>query len=381
MSRFLAMVSHDVRTSVNGIMGMMSLLADELDARGEQELVRAIRSGTAHFRQLLDDLIDLDRLTSGKFSLNVSPFDPASLFRDCGLFWALVAQDKGLPLRVEIDLDLPGQIMGDALRIRQVADNLLSNAIKFSRTGEIVLRISVASGLHIEVEDQAGGISLDLRARLFDAFEQDGDDALTQGGAGLGLFNARHIVELMGGQIGVHPVTAGSRFWFTVPFRHVPVGLLEDASTTLPAAEQEQSQASHFGPQLRVLLVEDVKTNQIIAEAHLAALGCDVVSVGDGCAAVDLVRSREFDVIFLDLFMPQMDGAEAARAIRALPGARGQIPIIVLSGCVLDEDIAPMLAAGVNGLVSKPFSGEDLARALGAIFPELVLRIGGRSGR
>ena len=246
------------------------------------------------------------------------------------------------------------------------------------------MRVSAASGLHIEVEDQAGGISADMRTRLFAAFEQDGDDALTQGGAGLGLFNARHIVELMGGQIGVDPVADGSRFWFAVPYRHPPVDLLvdaEDAPVALLEEEHERSQGSQFGHQLRVLLVEDVKTNQIIAEAHLAALGCEVVAVGDGCAAVDLARSGDFDVVFLDLFMPHMDGAEAARAIRALPGARGQIPIIVLSGCVSDEDITPMLAAGVNGLVTKPFSGEALARVLGAIFPARVPGVSGRSGR
>lgn len=377
MSRFLAMVSHDVRTSVNGIMGMMSLLADGLKGRDEQELVQAIRSGAAHFRRLLDDLIDLDRLASGKFILSEAPFDPASLFRDCGLFWALVAQDKGLALRVEIDPDLPGQIFGDSMRIRQVADNLLSNAIKFSRSGEVVLRVIGTSGLRIVVEDSAGGISSDLRASLFTAFEQGGDDAIAQGGAGLGLFNARHIVELMGGHIGVDPLAGGSRFWFTVPVRHPTLGLLEDAPMT--PVEQELEKGPRFGHQLRVLLVEDVKTNQIIAEAHLVSLGCYVVAVGDGCAAVEQARSGDFDVVFLDLFMPQMDGAEAARAIRALPGERGQIPIIALSGCVSDEDIAPMLAAGVNGLVSKPFSGEDLAKALGALFPTHSLRSGGRS--
>jgi len=379
MSRFLAMVSHDVRTSVNGIMGMMSLLADELKGQDEQELVQAIRSGAAHFRRLLDDLIDLDRLASGKFTLNKAPFDPAAIIRDCGLFWALVAQNDGLSFRVEIDEDLPGQIFGDAMRIRQVADNLLSNAIKFSRSGEVVLRVIGTSGLRIEVEDRAGGISSDLRARLFSAFEQGNDNALTQGGAGLGLFNARHIVELMGGQIGVDPLAEGSRFWFVIPFEHPNHGLVDDASMKLPEQAQMHWQAGSAGRQLRVLLVEDVKTNQIIAEAHLAALGCEVVAVGDGCAAVDLARSGDFDVIFLDLFMPHMDGAEAARTIRRLPGERGQIPIIVLSGCVLEEDIAPMLAAGVNGLVSKPYSGEDLARALGAIFPAHALRNNGGS--
>lgn len=358
-TRFLAMMSHDIRTPLNGVIGMLALLEDETLPPKQQQTLNLARASGQQLRVLLDDIIDLARAEAGKLQLNPMHTDLTKLLGDGVAFWRYLATNKNLTLDPVIDPNLPKWVSVDPVRLRQLIDNLLSNAIKYTVKGGISLRADYVNGdrLRVEVVDTGIGVPTNRREELFKDFGQLQMLGSEPGGAGLGLAICRRIIEVMNGTIGVEGRFPGSCFWFEIPCRQVSAPLTFSSSAIRPLTGESSRP-------LRVLVAEDIETNRIVVEGHLRKMSCDVTLVENGKKAVDALASGDFDLVILDMAMPVMDGAEATAVIRAMPGPKGLIPIVALTAYARAEELAPIMDAGANASASKPIIGEDLYRVI-----------------
>ena len=358
-SRFLAMMSHDIRTPLNGVIGMLSLLDETTLDNGQRRMLDLVRSSGDQLRVLLNDIIDLARAEAGKLQLNPAPTNLTAVLTESTDFWRSLAQEKNLTLELAIAPDLPEWIEVDRVRFRQLLDNFLSNAIKYTQVGGIVVRGAYAEDtrLRITVTDSGIGIPPERRAELFEDFGQLNLLGSEPGGAGLGLAICQRITETMGGSIGVSDADGGSCFWFEIPC------LPKQA----PQLVTRQTSFALRGPADRepyVLVAEDISTNRIVVEGYLRKLGCKVLMVENGKLALEAAEGEDFDLVLMDMAMPVMDGPEATRRIRALKNGRGSLPIIALTAFARAEELAPMMAAGANGSVAKPIVLRDLHNAI-----------------
>ncbi|MFM9935662.1 MAG: ATP-binding protein [Novosphingobium sp.] len=359
-SRFLAMMSHDIRTPLNGVIGMLNLF-DETTLTAEQKRTLAlVRSSGDQLRVLLNDIIDLARAEAGKLTLNPGPTNLIDVLTDGVDFWRHLANDKSLSLDIVLASDTPTWIETDSVRLRQLIDNMLSNAIKYTCEGGVMLKTRVLphGRLRIEVVDTGIGIPAHRRAELFTDFSQLNLLGSEPGGAGLGLAICQRIIEVMGGKLGVDDAGRGSCFWFEIPVAEIPVPKRVANPVVL-------SLAGPGGRAPRVLVAEDLATNRLVVEGCLRKLGCDVRVVEDGQQALTAVESGDtYDLVLMDMAMPVMDGPEATRRIRALQGSLSTLPIIALTAFTRPEELGPMMAAGANDSVAKPIVIEDLHRAM-----------------
>lgn len=363
-THFLAMMSHDIRTPMNGVLGMLELF-DETGLSPEQaETLRHVMASGKQLRTLLEDIIDIERIETGKLVIERKPVEVSSFLAESIGFWVKVARDKRLQLQVErgaFGQPLASWMLADARRLRQLIDNLLSNAIKYTREGTILIRTGVLPSqmIRFEVIDSGIGIPHVFRENLFHDFERLPNSSEGIGGAGLGLAICRRIVEVSGGQIGVEdaPGAAGTMFWIELPYE--PVDRPEAAPD-----QAEQVVRHRDGRRLRILVAEDIATNRIVAKGMLAKLGCDVELVNDGAEAVEAVQRTAFDLVMMDMSMPGMDGPAATRAIRQLAGPAGNVPILALTAYSRPEELAPMFDAGAQGCINKPILIEEMRAAI-----------------
>ena len=366
-SEFLAVMSHEIRTPMNGIIGVAGLLLDMDLASTESHYVRIIIDSGNHLLQMINDILDFSRLESGKLELEDTAFDVRGMLRSTLDLLQTEAAAKGLALELDVAEDVPLRAGGDPRRLRQVLLNLIGNGIKFTAEGSV--RVSVARlerepgavRLGFRVADTGMGIPADAQGRLFQEFTQvDSSISRRFGGSGLGLAISRKLVERMGGRIGVESTPgAGSVFHFDVRLH---------ARRATDDAEGARAGVATPATSWQILVAEDNATNRLVVTRMLERMGHRVESVTDGAEAVAAVASREYDLVLMDVMMPEMDGLTATRRIRALPPPAGTLPIIGLTANALRADEAACLSAGMDLFASKPITAARLsgliARAL-----------------
>jgi signal transduction histidine kinase/CheY-like chemotaxis protein len=362
-SQFLAVVSHEIRTPMNGILGTTELLLDTpLSPSQRQYAYTAHRSATA-LLALIDDVLDLSRIEAGKLDLHETSVDLRALVREAVDLMAAAARDKPVRLSCKVASELPERMSCDGVRLRQLLVNLLHNAVKFTERGRVDVTVQVrerdadALRLRFEVRDTGIGIAPEKREAVFDAFTQaDTSSTRRHGGSGLGLAIVKELASLMGGRVGLETrLGEGSCFWFDVRLR--PSDEAPPPLHDLPLQDGEVS--------ARVLLAEDDAVNQMVIEAMLKKLGCVVDVVGDGEQASRAALDARYDMIFMDCHMPQVDGFEATRRIRAAEEAGGtHTPVMALTADTLSSDRERCIEAGMDDHMTKPVSAAMLATAI-----------------
>jgi PAS domain S-box-containing protein len=360
-SRFLAGMSHELRTPLNGILGYAQLLRLEGGLNVTQGArIDAMLGAGKHLLGMITCVLDMSEIEAGHLTLQLEEIDLPDLAGDCLDVVAAIANGKGLSLDLSTGRGIVRNLVTDPTRLRQVLLNLLGNALKFTTEGGVELRLrcpAAGAGLRIEVADTGPGIPAALRPRLFRDFERLNARANASiEGSGLGLAFSAKLIALMGGRIGYDDEPGGgSLFWIELPL--AAGGLsprLRASKTGLPASTGTARQIS-------VLVTDDVAINREIAQAFLRNAGHQVTRVSGGAEAVAAAAADDFDIILMDVSMPGMDGLEATRRIRNLPGPRGLRPIIGVTAHAFAEQIADCLDAGMNAHLAKPFTHEELS--------------------
>ncbi|WP_454714641.1 MASE1 domain-containing protein [Caulobacter segnis] len=355
-TEFLATMSHEIRTPLNSVLGFAQLLATREDLPPEvRRQVNLIDSAGAALLTVVNDILDFSRVEAGLIELLPQPTSAANLLRDTVAIMAPEARAKGLSLDLEIIDRVQALHDLDADRLRQVLINLLNNAVKFTDEGRIDARLIIEQGdiedrLRFEIMDTGVGIDLDKQALLFQRFSQaDSSMSRLHGGAGLGLAICRALVDVMGGKIGVDSVPGrGSCFWIEL-----------SAPTAEEVAVPERPKVANPGA-ARILIVDDHPINLEIGEALLTLVGCQVDVAENGKQAVEKATLGGYDVILMDIHMPQMDGLQATRAIKALRNEAGKVPIIAMSADALPRQVERCYAAGMVDHIAKPIQREVL---------------------
>ncbi|MFW6300227.1 MAG: ATP-binding protein, partial [Oceanicaulis sp.] len=372
-SEFLATMSHEIRTPLNGVLGVAQLLQESGLNDDQARLAKTIRTSGEILLRLLNDVLDLSKIEAGKMDLEPVTFEIDELVQAAYSLWRPRAEEKHLQFDVTFDGPAGARVVGDAVRLKQVAFNLIGNAIKFTEAGAVRARLALTdigpgrTVLRLEVQDTGCGVPAESQPKLFTAFTQaDGATSRKFGGTGLGLAICKRLVELMGGSIGFESAPGeGSTFWFETPLRHA--ARLEPAPAGPtggdPVIERD-------GPAPRILVAEDNPINQEVIRGFLKLKGwsCDIAP--DGAEALAAVRRTGYDVVLMDVQMPGMDGLEATRRVRALSGPMRDLPIIALTANAMRGDERRCLEAGMNGYVAKPIERDQLFSEIARVLSE-----------
>lgn len=362
--QFLANISHEIRTPINGIAGMTELLSQNPTAEEKNTYLNAIKNAADNLKVIINDILDLASIESGKLKFERIGFSLKDLLSSLIDTFSVQAKEKGVELKLEIDKEADTILVGDPVRLNQILINLISNAVKFTHNGHIRLVSRVEKKLkrkqvmRFEVIDSGIGIPKDKLDTIFESFSQ-ADESVTRkyGGTGLGLTIVKQLVELQRGRITVESQEdVGSAFRVLIPY---DIGNPEDIADTSRQLNRHRSLKD-----LSVLLVEDNDINRLYATSILKTWECVVDLAENGYVAVEKIKDTRFDVVLMDVQMPVMDGFEATKAIRLSDAPWSRIPIIALTANATRKDIEKCLAAGMDDCVAKPFTPEDLFRAL-----------------
>jgi CheY-like chemotaxis protein len=361
-------MSHEIRTPLNAIMGYSQLLIRDTHlGPGAKANLNIINRSGVHLLALINDILDMSKIEAGHMTLNPAPFDLLELVKDLEAMFRLRAEAKGLTLAVVIDPGCPRSVESDVGKLRQVLINLLGNAVKFTERGSIGLRISIAVHANLnlwlsaQVEDTGLGISAEEQAELFHPFAQTESGRRLQGGTGLGLAISQQFIRLMGGEIRVaSEAEKGSTFHFEVPVLPVAGELFPEPIETRRVTGL---QSPEFAP--KILIVDDEPNNRGWLRSLLKIIGFQVGEAANGAEAISLWHEWKPDLILMDWRMPVMDGLEATRRIRELPGGANTV-IIALTATALEEDRAEVMRCGATDFLSKPCQEGELLRKMQA---------------
>ena len=361
-SEFLAVMSHEIRTPLNGVLGMLDyLLADTLTPDQRHCAATAAKSGKT-LLGIIDDILDFSKVEAGKLELESIDFSLRRTVGDAIELLEYQAREKGLDVELDIACETPDDLRGDPARIRQVLINYLGNAIKFSHSGRVSVRSSLLdetethATIRLEVQDAGIGIDETTQRTLFEPFTQaDASTTRRYKGTGLGLAICKKLAGLMGGEVGVcSEVGRGSTFWFSVR--------LEKGGATEPVPSRFADVPESFSGHL--LICEDDPVNQLVAKLHLNALGLTVDVVDNGAAAVAAAARKHYDLAMLDMLLPDMDGLDACRAIRAQPCEGARLPIVIWTASMLGVDYGRATEVGADAVLGKPFELSALKQIL-----------------
>ncbi len=374
-SAFLATMSHEIRTPMNGVLGMAEALQSTPLTEDQREKLRVISDSGAHLLTVLNDILDFSKIEAGRMDLETAPFRLSDIARKVGSLHALKAREKGLEFVIEGAARDPSRL-GDEHRLLQILHNIVGNAVKFTAAGGVRVRFLAhpeCTEVYVDVIDTGVGMSAEETSRLFQPFAQaDSSTARRFGGTGLGLAIVKGLADRMGGAVTVES-KPGSGSRFTV---RLPLPPCADA----PAPAQVPS-AAPLVQRARVLAADDNAVNRAVVAALLGAIGHDVVLVDSGSAALEKLAQGRFDIVFMDITMPGLDGVETLSRLRQIDSALGRAatPVIALSAHAAAADVERYLAAGFDGYVTKPVSGDrlnaEIARAIAASDPHGGLRV------
>ncbi|MDO8787562.1 MAG: response regulator [Sulfuritalea sp.] len=365
-SAFLANMSHEIRTPLNGILGMAHILRREGVTPTQVERLDKIDAASQHLLSIINNILDISKIEAGKFVLDEAPVTIESLLKNVISILSERVEAKSIALRVKTE-PLPPNLLGDPTRLQQALLNYATNAVKFTETGSVTLRIRKLEEtgdlvlLRFEVTDTGIGIAPEAMSRLFGAFEQaDNSTAREYGGTGLGLAITRRLAELMGGGAGAESTPGvGSTFWFTASLKK------GDEVVVTQRVEHDDAEAAirqHYCGR-RILVADDEPINREVAQIQLKAARLEVDTAADGEQAVAMAQQKAYAAILMDMQMPKLNGLEATRQIREMPGYR-ETPIIAMTANAFAEDKARCFEAGMNDFLIKPFDPDTLFATL-----------------
>lgn len=382
-SEFLANMSHEIRTPMNGVLGMTTVLSRTKLTPEQRESVDIIKESGEALLALLNDILDLSKIEAGRVDIEEVDFSLSTLLASVQRLWSPRAESKGLKFRVDnraTDFDV---VRSDVSRVRQILANLLSNAVKFTDHGTVKLEIEAIPTrtnqleLRFAIHDTGIGIGGDEISKLFQPFSQaDSSTTRKYGGSGLGLSISRQLAELLGGKIGVESTpNVGTTFEFSIPVHRGDPAAIADVMSV----DHERFQVADglYGP-LRILVAEDNRINQRVINCMLEPLGCQIDLVENGAEAVAAVTGIPYDLVLMDIQMPEMDGLAATRRIRSMEGSAAAMPIIALTANAMRGDREQYLAAGMTDYLPKPVNQRDLIKTIsqyvGISLPEVADR-------
>ncbi len=357
--QFLANMSHEIRTPMNAINGITDILIRNEHPKSQDKYLAAIKESSESLLLILNEILDLSKLEAGKIEPENIPFDPRKIIRNVINILRFKAEEKGLELKVKLDSNIPHAVCSDPTHLNQILLNLTSNAIKFTDKGSVVVEAERIADknesiiLRFRVVDTGIGIPTNKLDQVFDIFTQaDTDTTRKYGGTGLGLSICKRLVELHDGQIFVESeLNKGSIFTVELPFRNVPEENKPEIKIAKPVLKD-----------IRILLAEDNEFNVIVARDVLenSIPGASIEVTGNGKEALEKLKSKDFDLILMDIHMPVMDGFDATRQIRKMSGLKANIPIMAMTANVLKTEVDKCYEVGMNGYIAKPFERDDL---------------------